>query len=109
MMTIVASRWENQGYTALEAMIQGCPVVATKVGGMSEIIEHGVTGLLARPDDIDDLCAKMASLLKDPATARRLGENARRFVNDGLNANKLAAETLDVYREVISMAKAAKK
>ena len=108
LMSIVASRWENQGYTALEAMLQGCPVVTTDVGGMKEIIQHGVTGLLARANDIDDLCRKMTSLLKDPLKARQLGENARRFVMDQLSPERLAAETVDVYHEVIAMAKAVK-
>lgn len=107
LMSVVVSRWENQGYTAIEAMLQGCPVIVTNVGGMGEIIHQGVTGLLVRPNDLDDLCGKMASLLKDPASARQLGENARRFVLEHFPGEKLAAETVDLYREAIAMASAA--
>ena len=105
MLTIVASRWENQASTVLEAMIQGCPIVASDTGGTSEIIADEVTGLLARPDDIDDLCQKIMCLLNDPARARQLGENARRFVLERHSVQKLARETVDVYRQAISIAK----
>lgn len=105
MLTIVVSRWENQPNTALEAMLQGCPVVAIDAGGVGEIIEHGVTGLLARGDDIDDLCSKMISLLHDPARAMLLGENARRAVMERHSVPRLTAKTLEVYLRAISMAK----
>jgi len=109
MLTIVASRWENQPNTVLEAMIQGCPVVATDVGGISEIIENGVTGLLARRDNVDDLCQKVMSLINDPARARQLGENARRFVADRHAVDKLTRDTVDLYRHAIAMAKNRKR
>ena len=105
-VTLVTSRWESQGYTALEAMIQGCPVVANDAGGLSETVEDGVTGLLARSNDIEDLCRKVMSLMNDPVRARQLGANARRFVAERHAARKLADEAVEVYRQAISMAKA---
>ena len=90
-------------------MIQGCPVVATDVGGISEIIENGVTGLLAQRDNVDDLCQNVMSLINDPARARQLGENARRYVADRHSVQKICKETVDVYLQAISMAKAGKK
>src|SRR3954469_7320087 len=68
-ITVVSSRRESQGYTALEAMLQACPLVCTDTSGLSEIVEHGVTGLKARPEDPDDLAEQMQRLLDD----RRLG------------------------------------
>lgn len=109
MVTVIASRWENQPNTALEAMIQGCPIVVCDTGGMSEIIEHEVTGLLARRDDIDDLCRKIMRLLNEPVRARQMGENARRVVTDRHSVQKLAMETVDVYCQAISLAKAGKR
>src|SRR6185295_8476948 len=72
-VTVVASRRESQGYTALEAMLQACPVVVTDTSGLSEIVEHGVTGLKARSDDPDDLAAQIERLLDDRELARSLG------------------------------------
>jgi glycosyltransferase involved in cell wall biosynthesis len=105
MMTIVPSRWESQCYTVMEALIQGCPVVASNVGGMAEVIEHGVTGLLAHVNDVEDLCEKMSSILNDPRLARQLGENACHSVADRYSTRRLVRETVEMYGEVISMAK----
>jgi len=102
MLTIVVSRWENQPNVALEAMMQGCPVVAFDIGGMREVIEDGVTGLLARPEDIDDLCRKIMSMVLDPLRARQLGEDAHRFVNDRHNLSRITRQVVDIYRGTIS-------
>jgi glycosyltransferase involved in cell wall biosynthesis len=104
-VTLVASRWEAQGYTALEAMMQGCPIVANRTGGLSEIVHHQVTGLLARLDDIEDLCRKVLYLLDHPARAREMGENARKFVTNHYSGRELATQTIDFYRQAISKAK----
>lgn len=103
MVTIVVSRWENQGYTAIEAMLQGCPVISTAVGGMGEFIEHEVTGLLVRQNDIDDLCEKILSLLKDPDAASRFGRGARDYVIDKLSPKTIVENAIEVYKSVISL------
>jgi glycosyltransferase involved in cell wall biosynthesis len=101
MITIVASRWENQPNTILEAMMQGCPIVAFDTGGIAEIVEDETTGLLARRNDIDDFCQKIMRLLAEPEMARRLGENAHSSVMERHSVRKLTAETVEVYRETI--------
>ena len=102
MLTMVVARWENQANTALEAMLQGCPIVATDTGGMKEILDDGVTGLLARHGDIDDLCQKALLLLRNPVMAQRLGEGARRMVLDRHSAQRAADAAIDVYRQAIA-------
>jgi glycosyltransferase involved in cell wall biosynthesis len=109
MLTVVASRWENQPNTALEAMIQGCPIVATNAGGISEIIDNDVTGLLAHRDDIEDFCQKIMRIINNPDMARRMGENARRYVTDCHSARELTKETVEVYDQAIAMAQAGKR
>lgn len=104
-VTVIASRWENQPNTALEAMAQGCPLVAFDVGGMREVIVDGLTGLLARHDDLNDLCNKIQQLLDNPAWAGELGAASRRLLLDRHSASSLAKETVAVYREAIEMAK----
>ena len=103
-VTIVVSRWENQPNTALEAMAQGCPVVAFNSGGIGEIIHHGTTGLLARPGDIEDLCAQIMSVLSDPAGAARMGSNAREYVLRRHSVQRVASEALHVYARAVSLA-----
>ncbi len=76
-LTIVASRWENQSYTALEAMAQGCPLVSSDAGGQSEFVVDGSTGLLAKAGSDDELRERIATLLLDPHLAAELGRRAR--------------------------------
>lgn len=102
MVTVLASRWENQGYTLLEAMLQGCPVVSTDVGGCPESVIDGETGLLAKSENAADLAAKLGAILDDPEEAAKLGTAARRHVMELHSAIKVAAESLEIYREVIS-------
>ena len=101
-VTMLASRWENQGYTALEAMLQRCPVVSSDAGGCPEIIEHGRTGLLARTGDAIDLAAQLARMLDDPAAAAAMGVQARRHVVENHAADKVAAQSLALYEQVIA-------
>ncbi|WP_280152744.1 glycosyltransferase family 4 protein [Piscinibacter sp. XHJ-5] len=101
-VTLVASRWDNQPNTALEAMIQACPVVAVQAGGVDELVEHGVTGLLARAGDHDDLCAQLLAALDDPAAAGRMGQAARRRVLERHAGRTLAEQSLAVYRRAIA-------
>jgi glycosyltransferase involved in cell wall biosynthesis len=76
MVNVVCSRWESASYTVLEAAAMGCPTVGAKVGGIAEIIEDNVNGLLHRAGDPVDLAAKITQLLKDPAQAAELGRQA---------------------------------
>lgn len=68
------SRYEAFGIAALEAQAAGCPVVATNTAALPFVVEDGVTGLLVRPEDPDDLAAKTVHLLEIPGRARQLGE-----------------------------------
>jgi glycosyltransferase involved in cell wall biosynthesis len=102
MVTLVASRWENQGYTLLEAMLQGCPVVSTDAGGCPESVIDGKTGLLANSENAADFAAKLNSILDHPERAAALGGAARRHIMELHSATKVAAESLKVYEEVIS-------
>lgn len=99
---VIASRWENQGYTALEAMYQGCPIVASDVGGNPECVIHGRTGLLARNEDPADFAAQIACLLDDPESADRMGAQARRHVVEHHAAAKVATDSLALYERVIA-------
>jgi len=73
----VPSRTETFGLTALEALATGTPVVATAAGGLSELIDHGVDGLLVAERDPAVFAANLAAVLDDPRLARRLGDAGR--------------------------------
>lgn len=100
-VTLVCSRWENFPYTLGEAMTHGCPVVATKTGGLVELVEDGKNGLLARPADADDLARAVLELLRDPERAARLGARAAETSRERLAPSVIAARTLAFYRRVL--------
>ena len=72
---VVPSVWpENSPVTITEAMASGIPVIASDIGGISELVDHGVTGLLAPPRDPRALADLIARLLKDPDVRREMGQ-----------------------------------
>jgi glycogen(starch) synthase len=97
---VVPSVWENCPYTVLEAMASGTPVVATRTGGLPELIEDGHNGVLAPPDDAAALSEALCGLLENPERARRLGRAARRCVEDRFSSAAIAAQMLLVYRQL---------
>ncbi len=97
---LVPSRSESFGLVALEAQACGTPVVAAAVGGLRYVVVDGLTGLLVEGHDPADHAERLLELLRDPKTARRLGESAvaqsLRFSWD-----VTAAEILSVYQELL--------
>jgi glycosyltransferase involved in cell wall biosynthesis len=88
---------ELLGLAVLEAMASGTPVVASRVGGVAEIVQDGVTGYLVGPGDTAGLRDRLAEILGDPALARRLGSAARETVLDRFTWAKVAERCLQVY------------
>lgn len=76
-VAVLATHYEGFGLALLEAMAQGRPVVATRVGGIPEFVIHGATGLLHEHQDDEDLAAKVMSLLDDSERAAHLGSAGR--------------------------------
>jgi len=102
LVTVVSSRWENQSYATLEAMLQACPVVCVDAGGQRELVTHGISGLLARKDDVPDLCAQIEHILNHPEQASTMGIEARRYVLANHNPTDVAQATLAIYRQAMS-------
>jgi glycosyltransferase involved in cell wall biosynthesis len=84
-----------------EALACGVPVVATSIGGAAEIVDDGETGLIVPPRDPDRLAAAILALLDDPERARAMGRRGSRTVAERFTPERLADETLEVYRRVV--------
>lgn len=89
---------EGFGLTVAEAMWKGKPVIASRVGGIQDQIEHELSGLLVEPRDTASFTAALQRVLGDPSFARRLGENARQRVRDHF----LSLRSLYGYADLIS-------
>jgi len=76
---LLPSAQESFGLAALEAMTCEVPVVASKVGGLPEVIDHGVTGFLHAPDDLSGMAQSVAYLLLDERMRRQFGIAARKL------------------------------
>jgi glycosyltransferase involved in cell wall biosynthesis len=76
-VAVLSTNSEGSPLSVMEYMDAGLPVVATRVGGIPDLIDHGVEGLLVEPRDPDGLAEAIARLLDDPDEARRMGERGR--------------------------------
>ena len=91
---------ELLGLVVLEAMASGTPVVCSRIGGLPEIVEHGVTGFLVESGDVDELRERLAEVLGDSRLATRLGRNARERALERFTWRACAERCLAAYAEV---------
>lgn len=100
-VAVVPSVWnEPMGRVALEAMLVGRPVVVSDVGGLRDLVQHDVTGLIVPPRDASALAAALDNVLDDPALAQRLGqagsESAKSF-----EAATVAPQIVQVFQDAL--------
>ena len=96
---VLPSLMEGSGISLLEGMAAGKPCVATRVGGVPEVVDDGKTGVLVEPGDPESLSAGVVRALKGPGSGE-MGELGRRRVAEKFSLKGMAEETLSVYRKV---------
>jgi glycosyltransferase involved in cell wall biosynthesis len=99
---VLSTHFEALPISILEAMRAGLPVVATDVGGISESVHEGETGLLTRHADVGDLRNALARLIADPALRLALGNAGRRLWSAQFTSSTMAARTVEVYQRALS-------
>ena len=87
-------------------MASGLPTVASRVGGMPELVADGETGLLVPPDDAGALADALVRLLDDPPLAARFGAAARARAEERFSWDAVAERALELYRPLIDRAAA---
>jgi glycosyltransferase involved in cell wall biosynthesis len=92
---------ELLGLVALEAMASGTPVIASRVGGLPEIVEDGVTGFLIQPGDVGELRERLEQVLRDRHLAAQLGRGARERVLELFTWDACAERCVEAYRELL--------
>jgi len=91
---------EGLGSAVLAAMGAGVPVIASRVGGLPEVVQDGMTGLLTS-NDPQDIAGAMRRLWEDAALRKQMGAEARRMAQERFSVDVLVRATLDVYRQVL--------
>jgi glycosyltransferase involved in cell wall biosynthesis len=99
---VCPSRQDNLPNTVLEALACGTPVVAFSVGGIPDMIEHGVNGYLARPQDVEDLAAGIAFLLDDAELRQRMGAMSREKIIREYAIPVIARRYIALYEDVLN-------
>ncbi|HGE71891.1 TPA: N-acetyl-alpha-D-glucosaminyl L-malate synthase BshA [Candidatus Poribacteria bacterium] len=97
---LIPSEMESFGLSALEAMSCEVPVIATNVGGLPEVIEHGKTGFLVDVGDIEAMAELAKKLLKDDELHDKMGKSARQTVLERFNQDKIVSMYEDYYKEI---------
>jgi glycosyltransferase involved in cell wall biosynthesis len=100
---VLPSSAEGVSNALLEAMAAGRPIVATAVGGTSEVLADGCTGVLVPSGDVTALAAEMLALVGDPARQAVLGAAARRAVAERFTADAMIGRLADLYAERLAL------
>ena len=98
---VLPSLSEGIPMALLEAMAASQAVVASRVGGIPEIVEDGLEGFLVEPMDVDGLAERCRRLIESPDAARKMGEQARKRVERDFSATAMADRVASVYRELL--------
>ena len=101
-VAVFPSTYEPFGIVALEAMLAGIPTVVSDIGGLNEIVEHGVNGMKSYTGNPNSIADSVLSLLFDPQLAMNVTKNAKNKVKDEFNWQKIAQDTHYIYELAIS-------
>lgn len=107
---IVPSKWqENQPYSILEAYAHGKPVIASKVGGIPEIVSNGKTGYLYNPDNFNDLKKKVLRLWSNNGLRKKMGVACKNYVTTSFGPDSHYQHLNSIYNKVLHSRKVLKR
>jgi glycosyltransferase involved in cell wall biosynthesis len=99
---VLTSGNEGTPVTAIEALAAGCPVVATRVGGVPDVVTDGEDGFLVSPAAVDELAGRLADLARDPDLRARMGASGRARMRTRYAVDRLIDDTDRLYRELLA-------
>jgi glycosyltransferase involved in cell wall biosynthesis len=98
---VLPSGNEGTPVTAIEALATGCPVVATRVGGLPDVVRDGEDGFLVEPGAVEELAERLVRLAADPGLRRTLGTAGRERVLARYGVERLVDDVDRLYRELL--------
>jgi len=105
-VAVFPSTYEPFGIVALEGMLSGTPTVVSDVGGLNEIVEHGVTGMKSYAGNSNSIADSILALLFDQNLCEKVSKNAIKEVKEKYNWSKIAQDTYAVYEKAVSASEA---
>jgi glycosyltransferase involved in cell wall biosynthesis len=99
---VMPSYYETFSISCAEAMAFGVPVVATRAGGLPEVVEDGITGILVPIGDPGSLAQAIVTLLGDPTRRMEMGSRGQQRVAERFTAQQVAEQTASLYRGLVS-------
>ncbi|MEM1060461.1 MAG: glycosyltransferase [Verrucomicrobiota bacterium] len=100
-LVLPSTAHEGVPQAVLQAHAMARPVVGSRIGGIPEVVEHGVTGLLAAPGDATGLAAQIHAVLENPAAAQRRAETARKLVREHHSDDAMGRRLLEIYQRYL--------
>lgn len=96
---VMPSRWEGFGLVALEAMRAGLPVIASRVGGLQEVVAHGKTGLLVNPESPEEIVTALRNTSKQ--ALKNMGKEGQKSFRNAFQIERVHRELMAVYAELL--------
>ena len=103
MLVVPSLCFETFGLVAAEAMSHGIPVIASRIGGLPEVVDDGATGFLFEPGNAEDLATKIKVLWKDPDLCRQMGQAGREKVLREYSEDQYYDRLLLLYKKAIEI------
>jgi len=103
-LMLLPSELESFGLAALEAMACEVPTIATRVGGLPEVLEHGHSGFLAEVGNVDEMAGYAVEILSDPKRLKAMSQTARFEAQSRFCASKIIPHYEEFYRKVLERA-----
>lgn len=100
---LIPSRYDNSPLVCYETMAAGKPVIATNNGGMAELIEDGISGLLVDPKNVKQLIQRTIALIENKELRLSLGSIARKRILNTYNEDKIIPQQISIYQKVIEL------
>ena len=100
-LAVLPSRAEGLPNAVLEYMAAGLPTIASRVGGVAELVQDGVTGLLVPAEDANALAGALLQFLRNPERARQIASNGQRFAVENFSFERLIREIDELYAELL--------
>lgn len=101
-VVVLLSRFDASPIVLVEAMAAGKPIIATHVGGIPDIVQDGVNGLLVEPGDAGAAASAINRILSDRGLAKRLGQAGKALVREKYQWSQIAGQVASLYAELLS-------